>query len=163
MTDTSLPDSAGGEVDELAALYIRHEAPIDLARVPAVLGAADLAWLGEQVEVEGPLRRYRSDLEVHLRGMAPIALRKSAMLDVGLPVADDLGWALRLEWQAATLAPLFPVFSGVLRVRADHLVVDGRYAPPGGRLGRAADGLLMGTVARGTARWLLRRIATRLG
>ncbi len=45
--------------------------------------------------------------------------------------------------------PAFPVFVGSLWLQADRAILDGRYAPPGGRLGRAADALLLG-ICRGS-------------
>ena len=64
-----------------------------------------------------------------------------------------------ISWQAAGLAPLFPVFSGTLRWADDELSLDGYYAPPGGGIGIVADRLLLNVAARGTARLLLEKIA----
>jgi hypothetical protein len=65
--------------------------------------------------------------------------------------------------QTAPLAPLFSVFVGSLWLWADRAVLDGRYPPPGGRLGQAADATRWRTfAARGSARWFLGRIAARL-
>ena len=62
---------------------------------------------------------------------------------------------LRSSWQASTLAPLFPVFSGSIVVRDGEITVSGWYAPPGGAIGRLADRTLLHLAAEGTARWLL--------
>jgi hypothetical protein len=62
---------------------------------------------------------------------------------------------VEISWRSATLAPLFPVFSGWLTVGPGELRLDGYYAPPGGALGLAADRALLRLAARGTARWLL--------
>ncbi|MFI5261260.1 MAG: hypothetical protein ACHQZR_01745 [Candidatus Limnocylindrales bacterium] len=151
------------EIDGLASLHVAVAARIDLERVPVLLGGPDLPWLGERVaEAEGHLRRYHSDLEVHLTGMGPFTLRKAALIGLGVPQPDEAGWTLPLEWQAATMAPLFPVFVGSLSLRADRALVDGHYAPPGGRLGQVADALLLGIAARGTARWFLTQIVKHL-
>jgi hypothetical protein len=108
------------------------------------------------------MRRYISDLEFHLPDLGPVAFRKSAVISLGSVTRDGSGWTVPVEWQAATLAPLFPVFVGTLRFWADRAVLDGRYAPPGGRLGQAADALLLGVAAGGTARWFISRITDRL-
>jgi len=64
-----------------------------------------------------------------------------------------------ISWQAAGLAPLFPVFSGRLSWADGDLSLDGYYAPPGGGIGIVADRLLLNVAARGTARLLLEKIA----
>ncbi len=79
-----------------------------------------------------------------------VTFAKAAYVDLG-PVHDLAadGWQVEVGWQASTLAPLFPVFSGTL---------SGWYAPPGGTLGRVADRALLPIAAEGTARWLLGKL-----
>ncbi len=150
-------------MDHVATLRVVVPARLDLARVTAVLGQPEIPWLGERLpDTEGSMRRYLSDLEFHLGDLGPIAFRKSAVVSLGSGTRDGSGWSIPVEWQAATLAPLFPVFVGTLRFWADRAVLDGRYAPPGGRLGQAADALLLGVAAGGTARWFIGRITDRL-
>ena len=65
------------------------------------------------------------------------------------------GWRVEISWRAATMAPLFPVFSGSLVVHGGEMTLSGWYAPPGGELGRLADRALLHIAATGTAKWLL--------
>src|SRR3989304_3619664 len=67
--------------------------------------------------------------------------------------------SIGLSWRAAGLAPLFPVFAGTLTWTDGELQLVGVYAPPGGEIGLVADRLVLNVAARGTARWLLGRIA----
>ena len=69
---------------------------------------------------------------------------------------------MAIEWQAATLTPLFPVFVGRLHVEPDRIVLDGRYAPPGGSIGYLLDVTLLGAAARQTGHWFLRKLAAAL-
>ncbi|MGO9179636.1 MAG: hypothetical protein ACLQHS_10290 [Candidatus Limnocylindrales bacterium] len=117
-------------MDHVATLRVVVPARLDLARVTAVLGQPHIPWLGERLAgSEGPMRRYISDLEFHVPDLGPVAFRKSAVISLGSVTRDGLGWIVPVEWQAATLAPLFPVFVGTLRLWADRAVLDGRYAP----------------------------------
>ncbi len=72
------------------------------------------------------------------------------------------GWLIPIEWRAATLTPLFPVFVGDLRIRSDRIELDGHYAPPGGTIGYVLDRALLRIAARGTARWFLRKVVSAL-
>jgi hypothetical protein len=120
----------GLEMDHAATLRVVVPARLDLARVTAVLGQPEIPWLGERLpDTEGSMRRYLSDLEFHLPDLGPIAFRKSAVISLGSGTRDGSGWIIPVEWQAATLAPLFPVFVGTLRFWVDRAVLDGRYAP----------------------------------
>ncbi len=63
----------GAEIEGLVTLHVVVPARIDLKRVPNVLGARDLPWLGERVtDAGGSPHPYWSDLEFHLRGMSPV-------------------------------------------------------------------------------------------
>ena len=84
--------------------------------------------------------------------------RKSAIVGVGAPRRDDDAWLVPIEWRAATLAPLFPVFAGHLRLSADRIELNGHYAPPGGTIGYALDRALLRIAARGTARWFMQKV-----
>ena len=114
-------------------------------------------WLGVEVAGGPPdMRRYATDLRLRRasdRGRA--AIHKSAYVDLGS--VEQVGQTLRVEisWRSASLAPLFPVFSGWLNVRPDAIAIDGRYIPPGGPLGFVADRALMHRAARYTAEWFL--------
>ncbi len=132
------------------------------------LAGEELPWLGERVATDADdrtveMRRFQVDLGVAARanGDRPV-FRKAAYVDVGPVQATGDGWRAQIGWQAATLAPLFPVFGGTLTRTKDSLVLDGEYAPPGGELGVAVDRALLNIAARRTAVWLLRRIADAL-
>jgi len=60
------------------------------------------------------------------------------------------------------MTALFPVFAGQLRIESGRIELDGRYAPPAGRLGYLLDVALLGAAARQTGRWLLRKLAAEL-
>ncbi|MEW5989908.1 MAG: hypothetical protein AB1736_01005 [Chloroflexota bacterium] len=128
---------------------------------------ADLGWLGRPAD--GPpgrpeMRRIATDLELAVRdGSAPGPVRKSALIDLGQPQVQDAGLSVAVSWQSATLAPLFPVFVGHLRVGRGRLIVEGRYTPPFGRIGLVIDATLLHFVARRTAQAFLARVAARFG
>ncbi|HTI29719.1 MAG TPA: hypothetical protein VL687_05115 [Methylomirabilota bacterium] len=139
-------------------------AKVSRGRALEVLGGDGRAtWLGETVELAGDTERERHlvDLELRVGEQLPsVTFRKAAYVDVGpararrlMPIEVDI------SWQAAGLAPLFPVFSGKLRWADNELTLDGYYAPPGGGIGIMADRLLLNVAARGTARVLLEKIA----
>jgi hypothetical protein len=147
------------------ALEASVPASVGVARATAVLGPERAGWVGEAVDGEkAPLGvdRFLLDLELRVSERAPrISFRKAAYVDVGSLDATIPGQViLPISWRAAGLQPLFPVFAGTLRWRDGVLSLDGYYAPPGGGVGIVADRLLLNVAARGTARWLLERIAS---
>jgi len=163
-TDDGGPRDSGRPVDGIARLHLALPARPDLARIPELLGSADAAWLGEPVEeASGPSREYACDLDLPAGDMGPILFRKSAIVGLGDPVAAGTGWLIPIDWHAATFKPLFPVFAGTLTVTEHQVVLDGHYAPPGGRLGAVLDVTLLNVAARGTGRWFLRKVAAALG
>ena len=147
-----------------ARLSVGLPAPVSRRRALALLGAPQRnAWLGEIVETGragGASDRHLVDLELRVSERAPrITFRKAAYVDVG-PVRAPRSEPIRvaISWRAAGLAPLFPVFSGVLAWTEGELRIDGYYAPLGGGIGIVADRLLLNLAARATARLLLGRI-----
>ena len=139
-------------------------AKVSRGRALAVLGGDGRGgWLGEAVTPAGDSERQRHLVDLELRvgeQMHSVTFRKAAYVDVGPARARRLmPIEVPISWQAAGLAPLFPVFSGTLRWADDELSLDGYYAPPGGGIGVVADRLLMNVAARGTARLLLEKIA----
>jgi hypothetical protein len=149
--------------DGLVGLFLALETQVDPGRVPAVLGAATAPWLGEAAPTITPgIRRYYGDLELRVSDTQRSWFRKSAIVGLGEPRRDGAAWLVPIEWRAATLAPLFPVFAGHLRVAGGRLELSGSYAPPGGVVGQVLDAALMRLAARGTGRWFLTRIATAL-
>jgi hypothetical protein len=144
-------------------MQLTHVAAIDPARVPDVLGSAEARWLGETLPESPPgSRRYLCDLELHAGGNGLTLFRKAAVVSFGEPVGRRRSWAVPVEWRAASLSPLFPVFVGELVIEPDRLRLDGRYAPPGGRLGYLLDVALLGVAAKQTGQWFMRRVADAL-
>jgi hypothetical protein len=126
----------------------------DAARL---LGPGVSEWLGQPVaDPPSGMRRYAADLRLQPDDRGLLAtLHKAAYVDLGFSQQLSDGLRVEISWRSATLAPLFPVFSGWLTVRPGELRLDGYYAPPGGAFGLAADRALLRLAARGTARWLL--------
>ncbi|MEX0709978.1 MAG: hypothetical protein WD116_02110 [Chloroflexota bacterium] len=140
----------------LSHLVVRRESTVDQARLAWAVRAAR-AWLGPEVEGEPEgMHRHQTDLRLRV-GDRPslVTFRKAAYIDMGPIEPINDGWQVEISWRAATLAPLFPVFSGSLAVRGDEMTLTGWYAPPGGELGRFADRALLHIAATGTANWLL--------
>lgn len=158
-----------------ATVHLRLVQPVDPAAPSEArtMAGEELPWLGERVSAErmpdgtpdlaATGRRFQVDLGMAAGGNRDRAVfRKAAYVDLGTVQVTRNGWHVQIGWQAATLAPLFPVFAGTLTRTADSLVLDGEYAPPGGDLGVAVDRALLNIAARRTAVWLLRRIADAL-
>jgi hypothetical protein len=118
------------------------------------------AWLGDAISA-GPAgrRRYATDLKAGHRIGTRLTVHKSAYVDIGSLDRTDQTLRAEVSWRSASLAPLFPVFSGWLTARPGEIAIDGRYVPPGGALGSVADRALMHRAARYTADWLLRELA----
>jgi hypothetical protein len=139
------------------------------ANVLRLLGTDAWRWLGEPLDATvegaaigpaGPRRRFATDLRLRVSDRSPRALfRKAAIVEIGTPREANGTISVEIGWRAATLAPLFPVFSGRLSVDAHDATLHGLYAPPGGRIGQLADDALFHIAAEGTARWLLRELA----
>ena len=124
--------------------------------VPTRLEASD--WLGEEIDHdERGMRRLLSDLVLGVGSERPIAFRKSMLIALGQPRHEVDGWTVPIEWQAATLTPLFPVFVGEVRIGQERVTIEGRYAPPFGVIGAVLDRALLGIAARGTAKVILGR------
>ncbi len=140
-------------------LEVSGPAPVGRERAALVLGRERQSWVGETQ----PDGRWLLDLELQVMESAPrIRFKKAAYLELGQLAGADGDGALTLDisWQAAGMAPLFPVFAGSLRWEDGEMTISGVYAPPGGSFGAAADRLLLHMAARGTGQWLLRRIAS---
>jgi hypothetical protein len=148
--------------DTLAAGYVRLSAAVPLHADPdavaSVLAAGPPGW-DERPAVAG-YRRFAVDLRLRLGSDASglTTFRKAAFVDIGPVGPVEHGYAAEISWRAATAAPLFPVFSGEVRVGMDALTISGLYAPPGGSVGLLADRALLHVAATGTARWLLREL-----
>ena len=143
----------------LSHLIVRRRAESDADRLAWAVRAAR-AWLGPEVE-PAPDRTHRHQADLRLRVSdrpSLVTFGKAAYVDLGPVEPLGAGWQVEVSWRAATLAPLFPVFSGTIVARGDEMTLSGWYAPPGGVAGRAADRALLHIAAEGTARWLLGEI-----
>ncbi len=150
-------DAADADVVELHA---RLRSDIDLARVPDAFGNRAVDWLGSSTGARADgWSGYLCDLEVHASQGGPVLVRKSAIVHIGAPRATPSGWVVPIEWRAATLAPLFPVFVGSLAIEAHRIAIDGWYAPPFGAIGHALDRAVLSVAARATARWFIAKLA----
>ncbi len=125
----------------------------------------DPAWLGPTIVAPGDrldLRRIETDLTIGLSGTGPArVLRKAAYVDLGPLRRTVDGCTIEVSWRAASLAPLFPVFAGVLKATADRASLRGAYAPPGGEVGLLFDRTFLRLVATRTAAAFLERIVAR--
>ena len=144
---------------ERDAGFVRLAATVPLGMDPvAVAAMLERGPDGWELRLSnGGIRRFAVDLRLRLGGEATglTTFGKAAWVDLGTVRRVGAGYDVPIEWQASSAAPLFPVFSGELRVEADRLSVNGLYAPPGGPVGRIADRALLHVAATGTARWLL--------
>lgn len=128
----------------------------------SLLGSEVAAWLGQPAsDSPSGMRRFAVDLRLRPGDGGLLAnLHKAANVDLGVSEQVTDGLRVEISWRSATLAPLFPVFSGWLTVGPRELRLDGYYAPPGGPIGLVADRALLHLAARGTARWLLHELRT---
>jgi len=142
--------------DQLSHLVVRRRTTSPPDRVAWAIRAAR-SWLGpELAEAPVGMRRHQADLRLRVSDRPSlVTFGKAAYVDLGALEELGDGWQVEVSWRAASLAPLFPVFSGILLARPDELSVSGWYAPPGGVIGRVADRALLHIAAEGTARWLL--------
>jgi hypothetical protein len=83
-------------------------------------------------------------------------------VDLGQVRATPDGCEVDISWQSSSLAPLFPVFAGRLKLTSSEILLEGFYAPPGGEFGAVLDRAFLNIAARGTARWFLERAAAAL-
>jgi len=105
------------------------------------------------------MRRFATDLRLSPDDHGLLApFRKAAYVDLGTPQRVGDGLRIEISWRSASLAPLFPVFSGWLTIRPGALVLEGHYAPPGGAIGLLADRALLHLAARRTATSLLHQL-----
>jgi predicted Zn-dependent protease len=139
--------------------------PGDPAAVASAFAGDPLRWL-PQARREGP-GRYAMVLHAG-------AFTRAVTARLGHP------WrAGSTQWRSVTWDPLgdpnepapaerfLPSFDGELGLHLQRggqvtLILDGRYRPPGGALGAAADAALLHRVARGTTERLLEDLAARL-
>ena len=137
--------------------------PTDPDAVAAMLDRGPDGW--EERTREPGQRRFAVDLRLRIgRESAGLTtFRKAAFVDLGSRRLAPEGFVQEIGWRAATAAPLFPVFSGDLRVEPGAMSITGLYAPPGGVIGLVADRALLHLAATGTARWLLHELHVAAG
>lgn len=144
---------------EAASLHVALRAPADIDRARATF--AELSWLGRSVDgaPEPEWRRVAADLALPVRDGSGPAVRKAAFIDVGPVQGARDRLRVPIAWCSASLTPLFPVFAGHLTITPSELALDGRYAPPLGRVGLLLDQGLLRFVATRTANAFLARVA----
>jgi len=161
--------SQSGEspAETLAPVPLRVALTREVDVAAALDALSSVSWLGPPAgsPADGPqVRRIAADLELPiLDGSGAGVVRKAALIDVGQPRMIGGSVIVSIAWRSATFSPLFPVFAGELRITRAGLVLDGRYAPPFGRLGLLIDATLLHFVARRTAQAFLARVAEHLG
>ena len=152
------------EIQATVPLRVSRRARIEMSR--AIDTLTDLDWLGSQVN--GPaeredLRRISTVLELPIfDGSAPGPIRKTALVDIGIPAALLGSVVVPIGWQSDSISPLFPVFAGQLRITTTALLLDGLYSPPFGRLGLLIDRHILHVVAQRTAQAFLARLAAHM-
>lgn len=144
-------------------LAVRIRTTLDPVEASRKLAAPD--WLGPEDLAAPGYRRFMSDLAFPLfTSPRTLLFRKALIVDLGPVTAlADGSAAVEIAWRSATLAPLFPVFSGQLLIGTDGLALDGAYAPPFGEFGRLIDRAALHQVAMRTARWFIEMVASQLG
>ncbi len=148
--------------DDLERLVVKLPARLDPADASRKLQEPD--WLGPEDLASPGHRRFMSDLAFPLFSIPrTLVFRKAVIVDLG-PVTGlaDGSVAVEIAWRSATLAPLFPVFSGQLMIQNDGLELDGAYAPPFGEFGRLIDRAALHQVAARTGRWFVETVASQL-
>lgn len=152
---------SAGEDQATVPLRASRDGTIDISR--AIDALTNLGWLGPLVDgpaERGELRRVNTDLELPIfDGSATGPIRKATLIDIGNPQSLPGAVLVEVGWRSASLAPLFPVFAGQLRITATSLLLDGRYVPPFGKLGLLIDEGILHLIARRTAHAFLARLA----
>ena len=148
--------------DRAARLSVVHRGELDPAAACRALETPN--WLGTPVDNQGSGRqRFLTDLALPLtQGSRTLVFRKAAYVDVGSVIAGASGCEVEIDWSSASLAPLFPVFAGLLNVSSSGLALNGVYAPPLGGVGLLIDAALLRFVAHRTAHWFLKQLAAEL-
>ena len=148
--------------DRVARPSAAHSVELDPAAACRRLEAPD--WLGTGVESSRFDRhRYLTDLAFPVsQGSRTLLFRKATYVDLGPARTLPGGCEVEIEWSSSSLAPLFPVFAGLLRINPSGLSLTGLYTPPLGGVGLLIDGALLHFVARRTARWFLEMLAGEL-
>jgi hypothetical protein len=154
--------TGSGSVARLAVTRILRADPAGLCQA-----FDEPSWLGRVVDepnLAPGLRRVETDLAFALSDdPQKLTFRKAAFVDLGRTSTIEGRCIGRVEWRAASLAPLFPVFSGTVTAHDGGLHLEGVYAPPGGGVGLLVDRTFLHHFARRTAIWFLDRLIEELG
>jgi hypothetical protein len=160
--DVAEPVGSDGE-PPVAHLEIARSLRVDPDTVRSALEHP--SWLGRLVAAppDRPDRRVETDLSFTLGADGrTLTFSKAALVDIG-PLRDTAdGPTAEIGWQAASFAPLFPVFAGRLIVDGGRIRLVGEYAPPGGGMGLLVDRAILHHFAQRTAGWLLDRLVAEL-
>jgi hypothetical protein len=160
------PTSGNSDLDahiDRGTVFLRVEARarVDLDQVATRLAAS--GWLGDEMgDDERGMRGLTSDLVLGVGSDRPVAFPKSMLVRLGEPRRGARGWTVPIEWQAATLTPLFPVFVGRVWIDLVGVSIEGHYAPPFGVIGVVLDRALLGIAARATAKVMVGRFVDAL-
>jgi hypothetical protein len=139
------------------SLTARRATELTFEQALSLLGPDAPSWLGspDDAAPDG-MRRFAVDLRLGTGpGGREARIGKAALVDLGAVRTTGAELRVEISWRAANLAPLFPVFSGWLTVGGGAVSLEGRYAPPGGVIGLAADRALLHVAAERTAQWFL--------
>lgn len=149
------------EEDDFVRLAASHRMGSDPDRIANVL-MEGRPWRSDftELEPEAGVRRFAIDLRLRVGSdtRAITTFGKAARVDVGPCRQTSTGWEAPISWRAASAAPLFPVFAGLLSIEQTEMRIGGFYAPPAGAVGRVADRVLLHAAANWTARWVLAQI-----
>jgi hypothetical protein len=157
---TRRPGEAAPDGLEVSRLHEVQYRKVHLTRVPAAFSEGAPTWLGQPIGSRSDgAADFACDMELRVSPEGRALFRKSAIVTIGQPRHAGESWVVPIEWRAATLAPLFPVFVGSLTIMADRIAIDGHYAPPFGVVGVVLDRAVLAIAARATARWFLAKVA----
>jgi hypothetical protein len=123
---------------------------MNVAAHRAVIGEFDQLWAAL---AEGP--------ENWMPGMFESA---TAKIEVGAAKVAGSEIAVPISWRSLEAQPLFPILSGRLRLYrlpdgTNRLELEGRYEPPAGAIGRAADAAALYGVTEATLDEFVERVA----
>lgn len=91
-------------------------------------------------------------------------LTRYAKIEVGAAKVAGREIVVPISWRSLEAQPLFPILSGRLRLYrlldgTNRLELEGRYEPPAGAIGRAADAAALYGVAEATVDEFVERVA----
>jgi hypothetical protein len=114
-------------------------------------------------------RAYEDGERLRLRlGPGGVGLSKRVEMTLGSPIARQDAVVIPLRWEATGAPGLFPVMEADLEIApfgpdVTQVSFSGRYEPPLGAIGHAADQLLLHHVAEACVRSFLRRLGDAVG